>query len=365
MGRRAVSRLFYYLSIALTAVLAAVTLAGAFASQVSPTHSALLPFIGLALPVLLLLNLAVALYWTVRWRCWLFIPLIAMLGNWGYLNRIFQLPDSPVVPAAGILTVVTYNVDRFGREQSGMTCKDIAAYLKNQQADIICLQEFGTNADFTADSVKAALADWPHSLIPYTPDSIPLLQLALFSRYPIRDSQLITYPDSRNCSMWCDLEVSGKLLRVFNNHLQTTEVTRNKRKLVKELHQELQQDEIGAGTETAALRLMDGLYQNFIRRGMQAEILRTFIDATPHSMLVCGDFNSLPSSYTYATIKGTRLNDGFQTCGHGYMYTFHYFKHLLRIDYVLHTPDIEGIDYFSPELEYSDHNPVVMRVRMK
>lgn len=349
-----------------------VTLIGAFASRVVPGSSGLLgstalfPFIGLALPVLLLANLGVALYWTVRWRCWALIPLIAIGGNGGYLSRIYQFGSA--TPASGnFCTIATYNVNSFGNEQSGYTCKNIAAYLKSQQADVLCFQEFGTNRYFTADSVKAVLADWPYSLIPYTADSIPLLQLALFSKYPIRNSQLITYPDSKNCSLWCDLEVNGKTLRVFNNHLQTTEVTRNRSKLVKELKQDGNLAAIAESSviETAALRLLDGLHQNFILRAAQADVLKGLISASPYPTLVCGDFNSLPSSYTYAAIKGDKLKDGFETCGHGYMYTFHYFKHLLRIDYVLHSKELEGVDYFSPELEYSDHNPVVMRVRMK
>ena len=27
--------------------------------------------------------------------------------------------------------------------------------------------------------------------------------------------------------------------------------------------------------------------------------------------------------------------------------------------------ELEGLDYFSPELDYSDHNPVVMRMKIK
>lgn len=378
MKRKAVSRLFYYISIASTATLAAITLAGAFATSISPSQSTLLPFIGLALPVLLLLNLAVALYWTARRRYWLFLPLIAILGNWAYITHILHLPASSETPAVDVLTIATYNVDSFNREPDGTTCKNIASYMRSQKADILCFQELGINSTFTSDSVKAAFADWKYSLIPYTADSLPLLQLALFSNYPIRQSKLLTYPDSRNCSLWCDLEVNGQLLRVFNNHLQTTEVNRNKRKLLKVLKEEQKQDEfqpksrqefdrnsMELDTRAAVFRLLDGLHQNFIRRAAQAETLQRLIDATPHPTLVCGDFNSLPSSYTYATLKGTRLNDGFQTCGHGYMYTYRYFKHLLRIDYILHSLDIEGVDYFSPELEYSDHNPVVMRVRMR
>lgn len=97
---------------------------------------------------------------------------------------------------------------------------------------------------------------------------------------------------------------------------------------------------------------------------VQAKQINQLISDSPYPTLVCGDFNSLPSSYVYQTVKGEKMNDGFQTCGHGYMYTFRYFKHLLRIDYILHSSEFQGVDYFSPDLEYSDHNPVVMRMRL-
>lgn len=57
------------------------------------------------------------------------------------------------------------------------------------------------------------------------------MQLAVFSRYPIKEENLIVYPDSKNCSLWCDIEINGRIIRLFNNHLQTTEVSQNKRKL--------------------------------------------------------------------------------------------------------------------------------------
>ena len=130
------------------------------------------------------------------------------------------------------------------------------------------------------------------------------------------------------------------------------------------LEKELKKDNT-TGTEHAILKLTDGLEENFVKRAAQAEHMHKLITASPHPTLVCGDFNSLPSSYTYHTMKGNRLKDGFQTCGHGYMYTFRYFKRLLRIDYIFHSEELEGLDYFSPELDYSDHNPVVMRMKIK
>ena len=97
---------------------------------------------------------------------------------------------------------------------------------------------------------------------------------------------------------------------------------------------------------------------------VQANTLKQLIAASPYPTIICGDFNSLPSSYVYHTVKGDKLQDGFQTSGHGYMYTFKFFKHLLRIDYILHSPELNSTDYFSPDLTYSDHNPVVMRVKL-
>ena len=37
-----------------------------------------------------------------------------------------------------------------------------------------------------------------------------LLQLAVFSRYPIKEEHLIIYPDSKNCSLACDIEINGR-----------------------------------------------------------------------------------------------------------------------------------------------------------
>lgn len=142
MGKKAVSKLFYCTSIALTFVLAGITIAGAFAGHIPPEHSTLMPFIGLALSGLLLINLAVAIYWGIRRRFWIIIPLIAIAANWQYLGRIFQPPFTAGGKEANTLKIATYNVDSFGNEQSGYSCKEIAAYMKEHRVDIICFQEF-------------------------------------------------------------------------------------------------------------------------------------------------------------------------------------------------------------------------------
>lgn len=159
---KAFYRLFYYISIVLTSILAGVTIAGAFVGNAAPDSFKFMPFIGLILPILLLANLASAIYWTIRWRCWVFIPLIAIFSNWGYISCVLQSPffspaSSPMVKmnvyTPGVLTVATYNVDAFNHEHTGYSCKEIASYMRNLQADILCFQEFGINDEFGIDSI--------------------------------------------------------------------------------------------------------------------------------------------------------------------------------------------------------------------
>ncbi len=357
MGKKAVSRYFYCISIALTAALSGVTV---LAGRIDASADTLqyVPFLALALPMLLLANAVSALYWLIRLRFWWIVPALAFVFNQDYLNAVVQYKQhSKPALKSNSLTLATYNVGSFNNEGMGYSCKFIAQYMRDQQVDVICMQEFGTNQFFNTDSVVNALADWPFYYIPS--DSMPLLQLALFSKYPITNQQLVAYENSRNCSLLCDLDVNGKTIRVFNNHLQTTEVTRNKGKLEKEL---AKKDVSSYQAEMAVYRLIDGMHRNFIQRGHQAETIHQMTDTTSYPMLVCGDFNSIPSSYVYKTIKGNKLQDGFQTCGHGYMYTFHFLKRLLRIDYIFHSPELSGVAYYSDHLDYSDHNPVVMSV---
>lgn len=378
---KAIYRLFYYISIIMTVVLGGITLIGAFVCYISPYQSIILSFIGLILPILLLLNLFMAFYWSIRWKYWVFIPLTAILGNCGYLSSVLQfplwkpaslpltenfpvvsLPDSTIMYSANFpseLVIVTYNMNSINQKYDVFSFDIIAECMKKQKADILCFQEFGFEQNLNVDSICTILSEWDYHYIPITPiDREPLLQLAVFSRYPILEKKLVTYPNSKNCTLRCDIDVNGRIIRILNNHLQTTLVSYNKRQIEKELKKKNYN-----GAKYASRSLMNDLSHNFKMQAVQANVVRQLVDTSPYPTLVCGDFNSLPSSYTYHTIKGNKLKDGFQTCGHGYMYTYRYLKYLLRIDYILHTSDFEGIDYYSPHLKYSDHNPVVMKLR--
>ncbi len=43
-------------------------------------------------------------------------------------------------------------------------------------------------------------------------------------------------------------------------------------------------------------------------------------------------------------------------------YTYRGVKGLMRIDYILHSQELKGVDYYSPNYRWSDHNPVIMEM---
>lgn len=360
MGKSAVKGLFYIGLIAATFVLAAITIAAAFSGNVAPIDSVVMPLLGLAVPALLIVNLIVALCWALAHKRWALLPLAAFFCNWGYLTSIFQLHlPKDKAPTGKYLKIATYNVQNFGNEITGYSCKELARYMQQEGVDVLCFQEFRGNRYFPTDSIRRVLAHWPYTLTSADDSIRGVLPMAVFSRYPLANHRFITYHNSANSSMMCDIVMETDTVRLINNHLQTTSVSQKRRKWERELATDDTRREVQAAKDAAGT-----LHENFMKRATQTYVISHYAKTSPHPVLVCGDFNSIPSSYTYHHLRKT-LKDGFRTAGNGYMYTYRYAKRMLRIDYIFHSPGLKGIDYYSPDMELcSDHNPVIMEVEI-
>lgn len=367
MGKAAVKGLFHLILIIATFILAGVTILASRSGHYDPNDSVIMSLLGLALPVLLLCNLVVAVCWALARKKWVWVPLIAFFLNWEYLTTVVQFRLSRKIPAealseagkpTGYLTVATYNVHSFGNEITGYSCKEIARYMQERNVDVLCFQEFSGNRYYPTDSLRRVLSRWKYALIPAGDSLRGLLPIAVFSRYPLVNGHYISYPNSSNCSMTCDIVLGRDTIRLLNNHLQTTSISQKRKKWQRELNTDDTRREVQAVQDAA-----ETLHGNFVKRAAQTDSICRLAIASPHPVVVCGDFNSLPSSYTYYQLSEI-LQDGFKSGGHGYMYTYRFGKRLFRIDYAFHSPELDCIDYFSPDLDLcSDHNPVVLTVK--
>ena len=298
-----------------------------------------------------IVNTILFIYWLIRLRYWLWIPLTGLIVNYEYITSMYQIYNPTKYANENRLKVVTYNVHSFGNEITGFSAKEFAEMMNKEETDVLCFQEYRGNGDFTEQDLQNTYAKiFPYSFIPEG------LSQAIYSRYPIRQSQTIEFPNTNNGAIWADLDVKGMTIRIINVHMQTTSFDRMRSKAAQARGEQDEEQERGI-----YLGYSDNFRENTVRRAGQAEQISSLINATEYPLIVCGDFNDPPGTFTYETLKNG-LKDGFQTAGEGYGATYRGFHHLLRIDYLFHSTLLEGIKYKVIPYDMSDHNPVYLEV---
>jgi endonuclease/exonuclease/phosphatase family metal-dependent hydrolase len=106
------------------------------------------------------------------------------------------------------------------------------------------------------------------------------------------------------------------------------------------------------------------LKRGLILRSTQADIVQQTIHKSLHPYVMTGDFNEVPNSYTYNTIRGS-LQDAFLKKEFGIGRTYSGLSPTLRIDYILPSNDFSVIQFDRIERNYSDHYMLVSDLKLK
>ena len=353
MGKLAVQKYFAFMMLIITVLMMIFTIVGLFGGDVYPGGNMARALLVYVLPLLIAGNVILLVYWLIlrRWH-WAVMPFFTLLCCIPYSRTLYKFGsvDETTNKQAG-LKIATYNVARFNGETTGFIAQDILAEMKKQKVDILCMQEYN---DWSADK---------HNSESYK-EYFPYMQYGLndrnviYSRYPIKESAPIEFPASNNSAQWADIDVNGQLFRVFNVHLQTAGAHH--------VYYGAKSKEAD-GYDVKSNRLLEAIYGSYtvgmIKRAGQANILAQEIRKCDHPIILAGDCVDVPYSYVYNTLKG-ELTDGFKECGSGWMHTLRG-KTPLRIDYIFHDKEYEGISCYMKELSYSDHYPVFMKIALK
>lgn len=359
-----------YLMFIVSAVVAVAVLLSWAARWVHPSSYGLLSAAGLLMPVLFVANFFCLLYWIVRWRMGVILSLaVFAIGIWN-ITMFFkpQLTEKHTDAAKdrSVVTVVTYNVRGMIQEvdhDAGTfvsSMEDIVSVVDSLRPGILCMQEFQSTRDYPRSRFEAELPLLPYKRVRYNIGGEGDLGwgVAIYSRYPILNSGHIDFEGTSNSIIWADIAANRDTVRVFNAHLQTTSITASDHEFI------VNMEFVTDSTRSSKMKHMVGkLSNNYIIRAGQAEKLAQSITESPYPVVVCGDFNDTPMSYAYRKIN-KRLRDSFSEAGSGYGHTYRGFFNLLRIDYVMHSKSIECVDYFSPSFDYSDHNPVTVKLKL-
>lgn len=337
----------------LLATVAAGSLVVAYLALFSnPVRHPVPMFFGLYFIPILLANLLLLLWGIFRRRAALLIPVAALLPTLLLADRFVKLGREEQRPEGRPIKVLSYNLGRYDAGGKGVTPTESVAgirrYLAEQDADVVCLQEFA--AKDTA-SLSVYLPQYPYRAKHLFKGDRYFGNLTL-SKYPIREIASLTFPDSRNLSLVTDIEAEGRTIRVYNCHLESYSLSFTA--LVKRLSgKESFTDEVVQVHE----RLRDATR----RRSTQVAALLESEAQSPWPSLVCGDFNDTPVSYTYHRLIRTK-KDSFVESGKGFAATYSLLWPMLRLDYILLPQEYTAEGHRTDRIPWSDHYPIVTNI---
>ncbi len=328
-------------------------------------------FMGLMVPYLaLILLLWIIFWWFVRPK-YSWISIITLILGYAQLGVILAF-NSPsefnTTKQANVIRIADWNIRSFlgvniNKERRKHIKQEITDAIVNLQPDVICLQEF--NHSYTQSfsnnlALFTSIYPYYHFSKDFTRDNGSFASGSIiFSKLPFIDTGRTKYPGRYGESLlYADVVNDGDTIRIFNTHLQSFKFNSNDYEGIEKIRS--QDDE----TLEASKGLIRKMKLAFTRRAHQARIVKTEIYNSPHPTVIAGDFNDVPNSYTYFTIKGAN-KDAFLQKGFGIGRTYLSLAPTLRIDYILPDRRFDVLQFDMIDEGLSDHLLLVTDLQLK
>jgi endonuclease/exonuclease/phosphatase family metal-dependent hydrolase len=356
MVKRIVKRILIVINVLLALCLLVALLSG----KVSPLIFSSADTWALLFPYLLIINALFVVFWACTRKIYILISAVTLLLSFNAIEKTVQFfAGTPTdIENRDIVKILTYNTmgsfdyQKYlpGNEKSGMQ------YILDQDADIVLLQEFATSSNeqhLTEKDVSNIFKKYKHQYIWYKND----LQyarhsgMAIFSKYPIVNKREVNFESKYNSAMFADIKINDSVYRFFNLHLESNKITAFDNQKIKEAM--AKQSELPEIAQFLTMKLSEASKI----RAKQAEFVAKMLKESPHKVIICGDFNDVPVSYTYTNLqKG--LKDAFVESGKGLGLTYSHGIYQLRIDNILYDKSLKTSDLQTDKVTYSDHYPV-------
>ena len=258
------------------------------------------------------------------------VPLLAFAYCHGPRLTPGEAADAPM-PG---FRVLTFNL---GASRGLGRAEDTLQAIDRSGADVVCLIEAPGNT-------LAAVGARVHGTYPYQISSDDIFVL---SRFPLTETRTRVVSIGAKDSLRATLEVDHRLTTLTVVQLQRVDAYRGLRS--------------GPGRLVSAVRS----FATDARDAAVTEVLE-LIRAEGGSQLLVGDLNMTPTSRAYQHLK-TELRDAFVEAGRGLGHTYPTTLRtmgsdltlpLLRIDYILHSPDLVATRAWVGQSSGSDHLPL-------
>lgn len=333
-------------------------------SYIDPARFVWTSFFGLAFWEILLFNVVIFGLLLLLWSRRVWVAILALLIAVPGLLRSFSFGKSQ---EGGDLRVMSYNVqifkDIYKEDKKSLdVAYEVANLVREQHPDVLCIQEFGLFVPKTwlKECIRlfGEMIDMPYH---YYHTKAYYGGNVIFSCFPIHSVKDETHFGKENeygAVAEVDAGKKGKFL-VLCTHLASNTLTKEEVSMISEPGNTKQ--EIQEHGKSILVKLKNA----YLRRSKQ---VKQMLEDLPHDgrpMLICGDLNDTPLSYTYHRIKSSGFTDGFVVAGRGIGHTYAGKLPLLRIDYVWGNEHIQTTRFKRIRFKGSDHYPVVMDFSLK
>ncbi|MEI6049450.1 MAG: endonuclease/exonuclease/phosphatase family protein [Bacteroidota bacterium] len=357
-------KVLYRVLLIVNAFFAFTLLMSYLAVHINPDDFVLPAFFGLAYPYLLLINIILVIIWAMLLRFEALISIIVIALGITHFSNYIKL-SKPGGDKTNTFKVISYNLRMFNyleNKSKNNSEKKILEFLHAQKPDIICLQEFfePVNAAEKTAAFKTALGSMYYSQMKSTGNrKNRFYGNATFTRFPIIRQGELNHPGSSSITIFTDVLIGKDTFRIYNNHLQSFRLRKIERSFL---------DEMTASNDNETIEDVKSLSKNlkkaFARRALQSQALKDNINTSPFPVIVAGDFNDTPVSYSYHKIR-KGLNDSFVNSGYGAGFTYRGSYPPNRIDYILYDNALINSYFEIIKIKYSDHFPIVAYFRKK
>ena len=335
------------------------------AGYISPDRFWILAFFGLSYPIWLIINIFFVFFWLFLWKKMIFLSLICILAGWNSLMTIYPYRFASQKPIVGIpIKTVSFNVHSLYGNQRGEhvpgTKSKVTEFLAGQKADIICIQEFfAYGEDYSQTLVKfsqsIALPYYYFKNYQEFYNKQKINAIATFTRYPVVNTGHFKLQDHSLYGIFTDVIVNHDTIRVYNVHFESIRFGDDDYSFYSHL---TDPDKEKTPIKVGSKRMMWKLRKAFILRSTEVNNLVKHIESCRYPVILAGDFNDTPSSYSYHQITSL-LEDSFKEAGSGLFGSTYAGKFpSFRIDYILHSGKFIARDYQKFDIDLSDHYPV-------
>ena len=314
----------------------------------------LLSLAGLAFPFVLAANALFLVLWVLIYPRYVVVPIVTGFICFAQIRAYIPININRQKPPKNSVKVLSYNILSSNITASN-TNEDnaIINYLEDSEADIVCLQEF----QFAALKKRKKLLDeYPYKSYLVSNDSeSDSRYLGCLSKYPILSVERLDIESTSNgCSKYRILH-EGDTIVVYNCHLQTNGLSDTH----KSTYEQLLSNPKGNLSSEETKELVKKLRDSASKRANQTDIIMADLEKeTSPYVILCGDFNDSPISYTCKQLKEL-LDDAYVNSGNGPGISYNRNRLYYRIDHILHSPHLRAYDCtVDRSIKVSDHYPI-------